>query len=1036
MEDYEVFVAEAEVPEPANDSYSVLEDETLLGTTVGVNDSLPSTIMDLKYVLEDSTTYGTLVVNEMTGEFEYSPEEDFYGEDFFTYRLTGYQSVSGMMLPVRSSLLGTVTLTVTPVNDVPSATDKAYQTTEPSDTNTATEVTITSAELLQGALPQIDALSRMTPWDELEQTLSVIQIEVFDSTGTRVPVVTDFDPSNPLLPIDGVYTADTRLDRGDGTFIRTGAVTVTVAGSEVTTVQYQPAEDYNRDNPAASLDSFVFTVADDGRTTLPDSTPAVPQPAGETVKATATIEVMPQNDPPVAYGLQAPISASVASSSFASVTPTSAIEFTLDVTATPSVGDTIELLIDGVSRVYEMIPTGGMTSADVGVEFDSTDTPAVIASKLAAALTADLMASRIDVTYVGGSTSLMVASEAIGSPAMISASSSSSSFATTVVSPTESVVNLVSTPFPNDTLVVDVDGQPRTYEMLLVGGTPTVGTDVAVEFNQTEPLADIADRLAAAVAADLAALRARADYVPGSTSFTLITDAAPAVLSGASFQSTFSVSSTSSSMLTVQMTGIPNAGDTLGLQINRTTRTYEMILAGGVATADVGVVFDPTEPLTDITERLAAAIAADVAALGTSVTFTPGADSFDLLSVVAPSTVTPVQQDALFAVVTVVDASELSVEVVDVPSAGDTITIDIDGRVRSYQMIRPGTATNADIGVVFDPTEPLSVIAERLSNAIAADLARFRTMVSYSAGSSVFTLETDEGDVYTVDEDVVQYEILVNDLVANDTAGPPLAGDENAGVNDGPVIFVSGTLPDGSGDAAFPFTTPNGGLVEFVSDAGGNRLQYTPARDYYGPDTFTYFIVDNGVDIATDGTSTLNRKYDSAIVTIHVLPINDVPATTDKFFTTDEDIPLTITAAELYAGSIPDADPMQTSPPPDESNQTFQIVELIVDGGLVVTAADGPGPFATPYGQLELVNFDPATGYLIDFVYRPNQDFNATDFPDLAGDPILDTFGFTVEDDGLAHRSGRWVEHPDHARAGDRDGDDHGRFDQRRAVDR
>ena len=44
-------------------------------------------------------------------------------------------------------------------------------------------------------------------------------------------------------------------------------------------------------------------------------------------------------------------------------------------------------------------------------------------------------------------------------------------------------------------------------------------------------------------------------------------------------------------------------------------------------------------------------------------------------------------------------------------------------------------------------------------------------------------------------------------------------------------------------------------------------------------------------------------------------------------------------------------------------------------------------------------NFDPATGFLVDLEYTPNPDFNSTDGTII---PILDTFGFTVEDDGLA----------------------------------
>ncbi len=300
VEDYLVFVADAPIPEPVNDTFVTDEDVDLAGTTVGINDMLVG-VTGLEYVLESSTNNGVLDLNPVDGTFTYDPDVDFYGEDTFTYRLTGFQVVGGITLPVRSSQSATVTLTVNPVNDPPSALGQVFVTTEPSDTNPVSSLPITQAELLAGALPHQDSLTLVAPFDESEQQLRVIQISVLDSSGTLQPVVAT---TNPLTPPDGTYQAATHVDMGGGTFVQSGSVTVTVSGSRVTTVAYVPNDDYNRNNPQTgpvpSVDQFVFTVADDGATTLPSGLLAVPQPAPETTTATAFIQVQLQNDPPVA----------------------------------------------------------------------------------------------------------------------------------------------------------------------------------------------------------------------------------------------------------------------------------------------------------------------------------------------------------------------------------------------------------------------------------------------------------------------------------------------------------------------------------------------------------------------------------------------------------------------------------------------------------------------------------------------------------------------------------------------------------------
>ena len=98
-------------PIAEDDDYTTEEDTGLLPTAaegVLANDSDPSGDT-LTAVLVDDVTSGTLVL-AADGSFTYTPNQDFFGEDSFTY-----QAFDGELY----SETATVTITVTPVNDVP-----------------------------------------------------------------------------------------------------------------------------------------------------------------------------------------------------------------------------------------------------------------------------------------------------------------------------------------------------------------------------------------------------------------------------------------------------------------------------------------------------------------------------------------------------------------------------------------------------------------------------------------------------------------------------------------------------------------------------------------------------------------------------------------------------------------------------------------------------------------------------------------------------------------------------------------------------
>jgi len=112
-----VFVKElANIPVANNDVFSVVSGKTLTVSVPGVlgNDTGSS----LSAVLATGTTQGTLNLNT-NGAFTYTPNNQFIGNDSFTYRASDGQTNSG---------IATVTITVT-TNTPPAATNDNYATT-------------------------------------------------------------------------------------------------------------------------------------------------------------------------------------------------------------------------------------------------------------------------------------------------------------------------------------------------------------------------------------------------------------------------------------------------------------------------------------------------------------------------------------------------------------------------------------------------------------------------------------------------------------------------------------------------------------------------------------------------------------------------------------------------------------------------------------------------------------------------------------------------------------------------------------------
>ena len=223
---------------------------------------------------------------------------------------------------------------------------------------------------------------------------------------------------------------------------------------------------------------------------------------------------------------------------------------------------------------------------------------------------------------------------------------------------------------------------------------------------------------------------------------------------------------------------------------------------------------------------------------------------------------------------------------------------------------------------------------------------------------------------------------------------------EDAGLQ---TVDLSGISPGGGEPQALRITATSSDTtlfadpqVSFVAGSPTGSITFSPLDDRYGDATITVTVEDAGLD--NDLSTTSDNLSVTQVFLVTVAPVNDVLSTTAKSFNTTEDASLRITAGQLTANSLGDADPL-TSAPQDESNQTFQITEIIDADGTPVTSTNASVPFATPQGLITEINFD-ANGHLIDLVYEPADDFNSTEFP-VNGNPVLDSFGFTIQDDGL-----------------------------------
>ena len=225
-----------DAPVAAADSYSVVEDNTLVVSAAGILANDSDTEGDtLSASLVTDVSNGTLTLNP-DGSFTYVPDADFFGTDSFTY--AAFDGTS-------SSAPETVTLTVTPENDDPDAVDDGPLATA-YETNL---VTATSALLANDSDVEGDTLSVVSVQSAVNGSVSM--------AGGNVTFV-------PTAGYSGAASYTYTIDDGNGG-TDTATVTIDVAAAPVDvddTFVSTPADESF--NGAGGTDTVDYYVAIEG----------------------------------------------------------------------------------------------------------------------------------------------------------------------------------------------------------------------------------------------------------------------------------------------------------------------------------------------------------------------------------------------------------------------------------------------------------------------------------------------------------------------------------------------------------------------------------------------------------------------------------------------------------------------------------------------------------------------------------------------------------------------------------------------------
>ncbi|QEG01009.1 Matrixin [Stieleria maiorica] len=1037
VEDYRVLISNAMLPTPIDDQAPNTPEDTaveIVGADLLTND-LANGVSPLGIEIEQNVVNGTLVYNNdpQDPRWIYTPDRDFYGNETFTYRLTGTLVVDGQTLPVRSSTAATVTITVVPVNDQPQAADhNQFQVDEPVDAG-ATSLNLTSQDLLIGAVPKLPLTpleaqnpgsALVPPWDESEQTLTVIQIAVIAADGSRQDVVPTGSDQFDLT--DGTYSAAAHVPDGSGGTIAIGLVTAVVSAGEITDVRFAPTSNYNQDNPvvaAADDFTFIYTIADDAATTLPQGGQAVPLPTRQTAEATVSVQVIPQNDSPVANDDRIAQVAGVRldEDAFAFRFSTSEI-LGNDTAGPPTVANPFFLGTDdeisGANIQYVELVTQfepfvtvnlGNVNAGIAVHDNALGTGYVMYSPQN--VYARFPFNPPPVLPAGQVSDQMIAVRYNGFTWQYSNDTTWVNF----------------TPIPGDRLIAALDFDNNQITGLKYAGGSVAGIPQGYYTdNSTGELNFVADQFGGTFDAG--------EFTVTGSQFKLSTDPNfPLEFRPYESRLTDQGGSIDYDSTTGELVYTP-APDFYGID----TFTYvirdvpvdpnqphQTLYSVGTVSLEVYPVNDAPlaqNQLLTIEEDQAYTVTAAELLVGAVPHFAspaigfPQDESGQSLSVVS---------------LTVTDANN-NTQIITSNGVYQTV----HGTVRDLVFNGDGSINQ----FVYQPNQDFNVDNPLTGGARTLDQFQFtiqdsdqavwpeggtRTVTPQQSTATVSFFVTPQNDQPDTQADKISAEpgsdwanfyggdpnqipvpqegsqnqivVPLEFLLANDNLGPATAGDEINGVdplNDtpfSPEFLLQISLPT--------MTTALGGSVQLVTSQQGKlQILYTPPEDAFGVDTFVYTATDRGIDEAGDGTRVVAPLSSNGTVSILVQPTNDAPVSHDRQLRGVEDTVRTFDAEDLLGmtGSQPTL-PIAANPNRDplygenEQIPNLRVTAIIANGQEIRTSTAPGSPISLGHGTLDLTF---AGGVFVSGVYTPTT-------PDNNELISIDRFQYIVADDGV-----------------------------------
>ena len=948
VEDFEISVLPIALPVPVNDQYTAIEDTTLVVDALSPQRNLLSNDQDLatqilpvRYFVGDQPQNGTLtVLDELTGEFTYEPNEDFFGIDTFTYRLSTQQN-SGPGSPTTSTF-ATVTIDVQPINDIPGAQNQSFIGVE--DTTLA----ISAAELLAGATGHASPAITTPPQDESDQ---ILHVESISSGGVIV------SSANATATTDEGATISALFD----------------AQGFITTVLYTPAVDFNSDNlPLADgslrTDEFEFTLTDDGELFLDDG--SVISGVARQVTATATVTVTPTNDPPdltgetinqndtdyLAFYASINAVAPVPTEDTALVIPTAfllANDFSGPSTAADEV--TFVRSNDGAVSIVDVSlvdPATGQISLVAGdvnfipaddifgdVEFvyqvvdqgvDEAADGTRTANPLISEVTATIFLEPINDNPFAFDRSLSI-DEAIepAGPAVLSFTSLDliNGGGLNANSPITITGTSVTIPDGIDLIdgetfsIVGSDGVSRVVE-LTTSGSASVGTDVFVSYTLT----DTADVIAGNLAAVLRGAGLGGSVLNDTISFIEVDSIATDT-----YNSGVTATATSVSVLDGQsLTGgeVLTVTDTDGRTV-----TFEFSATGlSMSGADVLVPFNRTDTAENIAGALQTALANN--GFGSAILAGAGGDWIArFVNIQAVAINDPTSQIAR-------DGNVITLPEGGSVVNGETITIDDGaGTIRVVEFNTTGTpSAGTDFVVVVTATDTADAVAASLQATLR------------SQGFGVIATGADVAFVAV--DDAIATEPLTSVVVSNDSILLP-AG---ASLIDGERITITF---DGGLTAIAEFTTDG----VFSADA-----------DF----TVLFNPLDSSTTIASRLEAELrSNSYAATAAGGLVSFVNTVSVAVEENPNTAGNFPETLAA------------------PFNEVEQSLRVVAFETSLGTIDVAVDGNGTHTLTTSAGGLLTFTFAGGAFTTGSYEPPIDYNQQ-----APFQPNDLFTYTIEDNG------------------------------------